>query len=298
MSDGQGQGTENLQGQGTENLQGQGQGQGQGQSSTDDLTFRYSDATPMNEFFRDYPQYAENPNFTKYKTVKAFAEGHEALVAKLGTSVNIPGEDATEDQLNEFYNKLGRPETSDKYEFEDNLPEGLAIDTDLDKNYRDLAYSIGLTQKQAQELRGFYNEAVKAAYEKNNQEVQTRLAEAHAKNVEAIKEMWKQDYKAKTQIAVNTAKKVLSQSTLDYLDQTGLGNNVDFVRDFYELSKKLSSGKFVDGPGDPPKEATLEELDSEAMKILRTPNWQNDPKLKQRYDEITLQRADMRDALN
>lgn len=268
------------------------------QNAGNDLSFRYSDATSMNEFFRDYPQYAENPNFTKYKTVKAFAEGHEALVAKLGTSVSIPGEGATEDQLNEFYNKLGRPEASDKYEFEDNLPEGFAIDNDLDKSYRDLAYSLGLTQKQAQDLRGFYNDAVKAAYDKNNQEVQTRLAEAHAKNVEAIKGMWGQDYKAKTQVAVNTAKKVLSQSTLDYLDQTGLGNNADFVKDFYELSKKLSGGKFVDGIGEPPKEATLEDLDSEAMRILRTPNWQNDSKLRQRYDEITLQRADMRDALN
>ena len=37
---------------------------------SDTLEFRYSENTPMTEFFKDYPQYAENPNFNKYKTTR------------------------------------------------------------------------------------------------------------------------------------------------------------------------------------------------------------------------------------
>lgn len=256
--------------------------------------FRYSDATPMSEFFRDYPQYADNPNFNKYKTVKAFAEGHEALLSKLGTTVTIPNQDSTPEQWNEFYTKIGRPESPDKYEFEDNLPEGLEIDEKLDGDYRALAHEIGLTASQAQKLRAFYNGAVETAYNANQKEVQTRLAESHEKNVAEIKEMWGPDYKAKTRIAINTAKQVLSQDTLDYLDATGLGNNAKFVKDFYELSKKLSGdNRFIDGQQTIKQAQTLDEMESEAMKILRTQGWENDPHLKNRYEELTQKRADL-----
>lgn len=293
--------------EGEGNLQGQGQGQSQSQSESNpqgqgqvaDLTadkdlFRYSDATPMSEFFRDYPQYADNPNFNKYTTVKAFAEGHEALLSKLGTSVSIPNKDSTQEQWNDFYAKIGRPESADKYEFEDNLPEGLEIDEKLDNDYRTLAYDIGLTATQAQKLRAFYNSAVEAAYLGNQKEVQTRLAETHEKNVNEIKEMWGGDYKVKTKIAMNTARQVLSQETLDYLDATGLGNNAKFVKDFYELSKRLSGdSRFIEGQRQYAQPQTLASMESEAMKILRTPGWENDPVLKNRYEELTQQRGDL-----
>lgn len=307
--EGQGQGQGNFQGQGGEqagqgqgNFQGQGQGQFgdgqgnyQGQGGSDDAKmFRYSDTTSMQEFFRDYPQYANNPNFTKYKTVKDFASGYESLVSRLGTAVNIPNQYSTQEQIDEFYNKLGRPESADNYQFQDKLPEGFEIDEKLDASYRDLAYQIGLTSTQAQKLRDFYNSAVEAAYLGNQKEVQTRLAQAHEQNVNEIKEMWGGDYKAKTKIAMNTARAVLSQDTLDYLDATGLGNNAKLIADFYELSKKLSGDNhLVDGGGYIPQEPTLENLESESMKILRTPNWMNDPALKRRYEELTQQRADI-----
>lgn len=264
------------------------------QAGSDDLEFRYSDNTPMTDFFKDYPQYAENPNFNKYKTVKAFAEGHESLISKLGTAIDLPPENATPEQMNEFYNKLGRPETPDKYEFEDKLPEGWKIDEKLDTEYRGLAHEIGLTAAQAQKLRTFYNGAVETAHNSNQKEVQTRLAQDHETNVGKIKEMWGGDYKAKTRIAMNTAKGTLSQETLDYLDATGLGNNAAFVKDFYELSKRFSGdGMPKDGEGDGTKPMTVEIMESEALKILRTPGWENDAALKRKYEELTQQRADI-----
>lgn len=280
--------------------QGQIQQQSQVQSQIDtgegtDKLFRYSDTTTMDEFFKDYPQYANNPNFTKYRTVKDFASGYEALVTKLGTAVNIPNQYSSQEQIDEFYNKLGRPASADKYEFKDNLPEGFEIDEKLDSDYRTLAYEIGLSSSQAQKLREFYNSAVEAAYLGNQKEVQTRLAEAHEKNVNEIKDMWGADYKAKTKIAMNTARAVLSQETLDYLDATGLGNNAKLVRDFYELSKRLSGdNKVLGGESNFTPPPTLESMESEAMKILRTQGWENDPQLKRRYEELLQQRADMK----
>ena len=276
------------------NPQGNLESQGNPQTNIDNIEFRYSDSTPMTEFFKDYPQYSENPNFSKYSTVKSFAEGHEALITKLGTAINIPGEDATPEQLSEFYNKLGRPEAPDKYEFEDKLPEGMEINPQLDTNYRELAHAIGLTTKQAQELRGFYNSAIETAYTENQKSIQTHLAEEHDTNVTKLKDMWGADTQSKVQIALDTAKGFLSQETLDYLDATGLGNNAALVKDFYELSKRFSGDrKLIDGDRVLPEPLTLEAMESAAMKILKTPGWEKDPVLKKEYDKLTQQRADI-----
>lgn len=290
-ADGEGQNKSQGQPQGEP----QGQLQGEPQNSEDKRLFRYSDETPMSEFFKDYPQYSDNPNFNKYKTIKAFAEGHDALLSKLGTSVTIPNNESTPEQWNEFYSKIGRPESADKYEFEDKLPDGLEIDEKLDSEYRNLAYEIGLTSTQAQKIRMFYNSAVEAAYLGNKKATEEHLAKTFETNVNAIKDMWGADYKAKTKIAMNTARRVLSQDTLDYLDATGLGNNAKLVKDFYELSKKLSGDSgIISGQPNYNKPQTLESMESEAMKILRTPGWQNDPVLKNRYDELTQLRGDLK----
>lgn len=272
---------------------GQGQGQGDGNNGSGDLNLRYSEQTSMADFLKDYPQYANNKNFTKYNNVKDFMAGHESLVSHLGNSISIPNDYSSQDDWNSFYDKLGRPATAADYKFQDNLPDGLEIDDQLDKGYRDLAYQIGLNNTQAQKLRDFYNTAVEAAYTANQKEVQTRLSEIHDANVREIKQMWGGDYQAKTKIAMNTARAILSQDTLDYLDATGLGNNAKLVKDFYELSKRLQGdGRNIDGDYNY-EGPTLESMESEAMKILRTPNWQNDPALKRRYEQLTQQRADI-----
>lgn len=301
MADGEGQGNNN----GGMNAggfgQGQGQGQGnpggfgnnQGQGDGGDLNLRFSEQTTMADFLKEYPQYANNKNFTKYNNVKDFMAGHESLVSHLGNSISIPNETSTQDDWNSFYDKLGRPASPADYKFEDKLPEGLTIDEGLDKSYRTLAHEIGLTGTQAQKLRAFYNSAVEAAYLGNQKEVQTRLAEAHGNNVREIKQMWGGDYQAKTKIAMQTARSVLSQDTLDYLDATGLGNNAKLVADFYELSKRLQGdNRIIDGDYNY-EGPTLESMESEAFKILRTPNWQNDPALKRKYEQLTQQRADI-----
>lgn len=297
--EGEGQGQGQGQGQGGYNPGGFGQGQGQGQGNdgyqqgSGDLNLSYSEQTSMSDFLKEYPQYANNRNFTKYNSVKDFMAGHDSLVSHLGNSISIPNETSTQDDWNSFYDKLGRPATAADYKFQDDLPDGLEIDDQLDKNYRDLAYQIGLNNTQAQKLRAFYNTAVAAAHEANQKQVQTYLAETHDANVREIKQMWGGDYQAKTKIAMQTARAILSQDTLDYLDATGLGNNAKLVKDFYELSKRLQGdGRQIDGDYDY-QGPTLESMESEAFKILRTPNWSNDPALKRRYEQLTQQRADI-----
>ena len=70
----------------------------------------------------------DNPSLARYKDVPALATGFleaQEFVGKKGTI--HPGENATPEQMDTYYNALGRPETVEGYELADfKPPEAIA----------------------------------------------------------------------------------------------------------------------------------------------------------------------------
>ena len=99
----------------------------------------------------------EDSSLAEYATTKGFDKaGFEGVVKsyshlekmmgadKAGRTVTLLGDDATPEQKSEFFGKLGRPESADKYSFA--LPEG-ADTTRLDA-LRTTAHELGLSDAQ------------------------------------------------------------------------------------------------------------------------------------------------------
>jgi len=72
----------------------------------------------------------------------------------LGNAIRVPGKDATEEERNEFLNKLGRPADPDGYEIAPpkDLPAELPYDGERASEFKKLAHTLGLTTAQAQKL--------------------------------------------------------------------------------------------------------------------------------------------------
>jgi hypothetical protein len=67
----------------------------------------------------------------------------------------VPNKNSTEDQWNEVYNKLGRPESAEKYEL--NIKsEVVPIEPAAIKQFAENAHKLGLNTKQAQGVLEFY----------------------------------------------------------------------------------------------------------------------------------------------
>jgi len=109
-------------------------------------------------------EYKSHPSVQEYKDINGLVKSHIELNKMLGNSIRIPDENATPEQIEKFYSKLGRPENFEKYEFYnfDKLPDGFSINDEGVKQYKELAYKLGLSNKQAAELQKFYvEEAIK-----------------------------------------------------------------------------------------------------------------------------------------
>ena len=87
--------------------------------------------------------------------VKSYVHGQKMVGAD---KIALPGTDASDDTWNEFYGKLGRPETAADYGLKkpEDLPEGFPYSEDIEKDFGEQAHKLGLTPKQVKGLFSWY----------------------------------------------------------------------------------------------------------------------------------------------
>jgi hypothetical protein len=102
------------------------------------------------------------------------------LTEKSKGSVTIPGEKATDEEKAAFYQKLGRPESAEKYSFSkpEGLPEDVPYSTELETAFKQMAHKINLSDAQAKELFNWYHNDL--AIPAINQENQSKQIKAEA----------------------------------------------------------------------------------------------------------------------
>jgi hypothetical protein len=100
------------------------------------------------------------------------------------TVVGLPAADAPPEKWNEFYNKLGRPETPDKYDIK--FAEGFTPDEGMLNWAKPTFHEAGLTPKQAQILSDKWN----AYVAETNQRVTEADAAANQGALDALATKW------------------------------------------------------------------------------------------------------------
>ena len=114
---------------------------------------------------------------------------------------------------------------------------------------------LGLTQGQFAKLlpamvqrdQAVLNEFEKSMTDKNSESIEKEMAkQADEAKVELTKE-WGGDYDKKTAAASGLVKALADEDFVNYLSETGLGNDPRMLKAFYKLSTFISEDNFVDG---------------------------------------------------
>jgi hypothetical protein len=178
--------------------------------------------------------------------VAKLAKGYTELHTKFSSSPKIPSEDADEKQWNDFYNKLGRPEKAESYEFKkDKLPEDYPWDEGFEKSMKEVAHKAGINTKQfsalAEKFLEYNGTSYLAANEASQKAVETALGE--------LKETWKDDYEQNVNIAKHAVKAVDNEDEeiTKYLESTGLGDDPVFIKLFHNIGLKILDDTLVQG---------------------------------------------------
>ena len=101
-------------------------------------------------------QYRNDPNIEKFTEIDALAKSYINATKMIGQDkVVIPTNNSTEEAWNDVYDKLGRPESAEKYSL-DAKSEVVNFDEAAIKSFAEQSHKLGLNNKQAQGILEFY----------------------------------------------------------------------------------------------------------------------------------------------
>lgn len=128
---------------------------------------------------------------TGFKGPKDIAKTAFEQSKLIGSSIRVPGENATDEERNAFLDKLGRPKEAKDYAFTPptDLPEDLPYDGERADEFKAKAHELGLTAKQAAGLHDWF--ASKTVEDFNgigqqNAAKQLETAQAQTKELEKL----------------------------------------------------------------------------------------------------------------
>ena len=187
--------------------------------------------------------YRNDPNIEKFTEIDALAKSYINATRMIGQDkMVVPNKNFTEDQWEEAYIKMGRPESFDKYTL-DTKSDVVPLDEQAIKSFQEQSFKLGLNNEQAKGILNFY---------KNNMEAQTQQAKVDAETTQAqsqnlLRQEWGRDYdsniaKAKSLATANLSPEIFE---MQLADGSRLGDNVDIIKGFAKIANMMSEDKIL-----------------------------------------------------
>ena len=225
-----------------------------------------TETTPENWYDSLPDEYKSNPNVTKYKSQEELLNGHINLTKKIGEKGLTKPE--TDEDWNNAYAFLGKPETIESYKYAPNeeLPDEIQLDEQMATSFKEVAHEIGLNPNQYEKLMDSYFSMNEQGFKARQEQMNAELLASEKQ----LKETWGQAFDQNIEMARNMVKKYDNGGKLTKLLETplngsSLGNNPILLNMLANVAKTtMEDGGLVGrGAGIP----TSEQLEAELGKL-------------------------------
>mgnify|MGYP001337258495 FL=1 len=187
--------------------------------------------------------YRNDPNIEKFTEIDALAKSYINATRMIGQDkVVIPTNNSTEDQWNEVYDKLGRPESAEKYSL-DAKSKIVSLDENAVKQFAETSHKLGLNNKQAQGLLEFYKQNMEGTAQQAKIDTETAQAQAE----QELRSEWGREFDTKVKQASSLAKANIKPEILDMTLSNGtrLGDHPEIIKGFAKIAGMMSEDKIV-----------------------------------------------------
>ena len=235
-----------------------------------------------------------DPNISKFTELEALAKSYVNATRMIGQDkVAVPNNNSTEDQWNEVYDKLGRPESADKYKL-DVKSDIVPLDEGAIKQFAENAHQLGLNNKQAQGILEFYKNSMESSAQQSK--IDTETAQANAE--QELRKEWGSNYENNIKKAGSIAKANMNPEVLDMelKDGTRLGDHPAIIKGFANIANLMSEDKLVSTESENVSQGT--DYEAEISKIVNDrdgPYWN---KSHPDHDKVVQQVFTLRTMMN
>lgn len=205
----------------------------------------------------------------------------QGLIGK--KTIGVPSEDASSEEWQEFYNKMGRPEEPTAYEFDPQAaPEGFEIPEDFKRSpeeeemLKKIFHDAGLTKSQAKEL---LKKTDSAFFEKHQEQIKQYQEQSQKRDQEMVS-LFEKHFPGEKENAIAVAETMLKKYVPEGLEDTirGLDNNAMLALSsvLYKMHKEGRTEGKLDKVGESVVQATSPaDIRAEAMKIMSDPSYKD-----------------------
>lgn len=186
-----------------------------------------------------------SPQLEKFTTIEGLAKSYinaEAMIGK--DKIVMP---TTDDEYMDVYDKLGRPESIDSYEFTapEDMPENFQRDENMEAGFKQKAHELGLNNKQFSGFMDWFYDYMKESGNTALSEMQS----AHEDGLAKLKQEWGQNTEGNLAM-VNRAIEDLAGDELAIKIGNTLGNDPDFAKFMHGLiTKSGEAADYISGNG-------------------------------------------------
>lgn len=182
-----------------------------------------------------------NPLINKFQSADDFATSYVHAQRLIGADkIPVPGKHATDDEWRAVYQKLGAPNDPTQYEFEKTQ---VFDDASFDA-FRNKAYELGLTNKQAREIAGLYEQQINMGRDILSQ----RAEEARFNGEQELRREFGDYFEQRLDMARAAASTVVENEdifALQLADGRMLGDHPQIVRAFSKMAEMLGEDSLV-----------------------------------------------------
>ena len=239
-------------------------------------------------------EFRSDPNIEKFTEIDALAKSYINATKMIGQDkVAVPNKNSTEDQWNEVYDKLGRPESADKYSL-DVKSDVVPFDDGAVKQFAENAHKLGLSNKQAQGVLEFYKNSMEGNVHQNKIDAETSQVQAE----QELRQEWGREFENNVKKAGALAKANLNTEILDLPLANGMrvGDHPEIIKGFAKIASMMSEDKIVAPESDSASKIT--DIESEISTITNNtdgPYWN---KQHPDHDKVVQQVYTLREMLN
>ena len=218
-------------------------------------------------------EYGTDASTTNFKSIDDLAKSYIYTKKALGSKVAMPNEESSEEEWNEFYLKLGRPETADGYELgvEEEYAKLLQDDkskeqyAQSEKSFKDKMHKLGIPAKTANKL-----------WLDSQKEYLTNASANQKAMKEAVDNEWKawrndvgnDSVDKQVKLAKSVAATFLDEDGLQWANNSGLLKNTRVMKFLAKIGESMSEDTLKVKPS-PSHEKVGREAMAEADRMLK-----------------------------
>ena len=239
-------------------------------------------------------EFRQDPNIEKFTEIDALAKSYINATKMIGQDkVAVPNKNSTEDQWNEVYDKLGRPESPDKYAL-DIKSDVVPLDNGAVKQFAENAHKLGLSNKQAQGVLEFYKNSMEGTAQQSKIDTETAQVQAE----QELRQEWGREFENNVKKAGALAKANINSDILDLELKSGIrvGDHPELIKGFAKIASMMSEDKIVSPESDSASKSA--DIESEISTITNNtdgPYWN---KQHPDHDKVVQQVYTLREMLN